>query len=116
MRGSRSLDGRSLAAQELKKTMASLASARGCSTWNELAPALQILARRAAFKSLICGSLEDEALQNKKEIPETLWTQYLMWSNSLRADLVVFGIERIPKDVSRTLDEVKQALRVESDE
>lgn len=110
MRGSRSLDGRSVEAIQLKRTMAALATARGCSSWGELSPQLQIVARRASFKDLICSSLEDEALQNKEIIPESLWSQYLMWSNSLRADLVVFGLERMPKDVSRTLEDVRQAL------
>ncbi len=109
MRGSRALDGRSIEAIQLKRTMLNLASARGYSTWSELPPGLQIIAKRAAFKDLVCSSLEDTALQNRNEIPESLWNQYLMWSNSLRQDLIVFGLDRTPKDVSiPTIAEIQQ--------
>ena len=109
MRGSRILDGRTVQAQQIKKTMASLAVAKGCSNWSELSPALQILSRRISFKDLICSAVEDECLRNGKKIPEGLCEAYLAWSNSLRQDLQTFGLERTPKDISiPTIAEIQQ--------
>jgi len=80
--------------------MLALASARGCSKWDDLSPQLQILARRVAFKDLICSTVETAALENgKKGVPESLWQAYLNWSGSLRGDLLAFGLERVPRDL-----------------
>ncbi len=111
MRGTRVLDGRSVQAQTLKKTMIALSVSHGCSSWDELSPQNQILVRRMAFKDLICSAVEDEALENGKQVAEGLWDAYLSWSNSLRADLLAFGLERVPRDVGHTLEDVRQALQ-----
>ncbi len=112
MRGTRALDGRTAEAQYLKRTMLALASARGCSSWDDLSPQLQILARRLAFKDLICTTVEVAVLEeNSKKVPESLFEQYLLWSNSLRADLLSYGLERVPKDVGRSLEDIRQALQ-----
>lgn len=109
MRGTRALDGRSVEALALKRTMLALASARGCTKWEDLSPQLQIIARRISFKDLICTTLENTALENGKQgVPETLWQAYLNWSGSLRGDLMAFGLERVPKDVPiPTIAEIK---------
>ncbi len=115
MRGQRALDGRTTEAQYLKRIMVALAAARGCSSWDDLSPQLQILARRLAFKDLICSSVEASALENGKGgVPESLWQQYLMWSNSLRQDLMAFGLERVPRDVP-DLEDIRRSLEVEGD-
>lgn len=114
MRGTRALDGRTAEAQYLKRTMLSLAAARGCAKWDDLSPQLQILARRVAFKDLICSTVETAALENgKQDVPESLWQAYLNWSGSLRADLQAFGLERVPRPIEPDLEDIRRALESE---
>ncbi len=110
MRGTRQLDGRTVESRYLAGLMQNLAVARGCSTWNDLPPQLQILARRISFKDLICSAVEEEMLKSD-EVPESLHQRYLSWSNSLRSDLVTFGLERVPKDVPDLALAIQQAQR-----
>ena len=99
MRGTRHLDRRSAASRNLVRLMQKLAMARGCSTWDDLPPQLQILTRRISFKDLICTAVEEEILTSA-EVSESLYDRYLTWSNSLRFDLMAFGLERTPRDVT----------------
>ena len=110
MRGIRHLDGRTAESRYLVGLMQSLATARGCSTWDDLPPQLQILARRISFKDLICSAVEEELLRSE-EVPESLHQRYLSWSNSLRSDLLAFGLERAPKDVTDLALAIQQAQR-----
>jgi len=110
MRGTRHLDGRTAESRYLMTLMSNLATARGCSTWDELPPQLQILARRISFKDLICSAVEEEMLKSD-EVPESLHHRYLSWSNSLRSDLMAYGLERIPKDVPDLALAIQQAQR-----
>ena len=99
MRGTRHLDGRTAESRYLAALMDNLATARGCSIWDDLPPQLQILARRISFKDLICSAVEEEMLKSG-EVSESLHQRYLAWSNSLRGDLMAFGLERKPRDVT----------------
>ncbi len=110
MRGTRRFDGRTAESRHLVGLMQKLATARGCSTWDDLPPQLQILARRISFKDLICTAVEEEMLKSD-EVSESLHDRYLSWSNSLRSDLVTFGLERVPKDVPDLALAIQQAQR-----
>lgn len=99
MRGTRQLDGRTAESRYLVELMQKLAMARGCNTWDDLPPQLQILARRISFKDLICIAVEEELLKSC-EVSESLHQRYLAWSNSLRGDLMAFGLERTPRDIT----------------
>ncbi len=99
MRGTRHLDGRTAESRYLAALMDNLATARGCSIWDDLPPQLQILARRISFKDLICSAVEEEMLKSG-EVSESLYQRYLSWSTSLRGDLMAFGLERTPRDIT----------------
>lgn len=115
MYGRRQLDGRTVEARHLAGMMHALATARGASTWADLPPALQVLARRISFKDLICSALEEYLLQNENAA-ESLNERYIRFANSLRADLMLYGLERVPKPVGQSLDDLRRAIEEDDDD
>ena len=109
MRGNRLLDARTQEARTIAATMAALASARGERSWNDLSPQLQILSRMISFKSLICASAERVLLESDGPVGE-LEDRYLKWANSLRGDLVIFGLEKLPREIGQDLEDIRADL------
>ena len=118
MRGERTLDGRTREAKVLAQSMEALASALGASSWRDLSPQLQMLVRRISFKDLICGVVEAHALgegpMEDGALSESLSRYYLAWSNSLRLDLQLVGLQRQARDVP-TLEQLRSAYTKDED-
>lgn len=110
MRGTRLLDQRTQEAKAIAGTMHALAVARGETGWDALSPQLQILSRMISFKSLICASVERVILESDGKVAAELEERYLRWSNSLRGDLVIFGLEKMPREIGQDLEEVRAGL------
>ena len=109
MKGTRLLDQRTQEARTIAATMAGLAASRGERSWNDLSPQLQILSRMISFKSLICASAERVLLESDGPVGE-LEDRYLKWANSLRGDLVIFGLEKVPREIGQDLEDIRADL------
>lgn len=113
MRGERQLDKRTWQFQYLQDLMHGLATARGEDSWDALSPQLRILSRVIAFKSLILSSIEALILAEDGTVSDDLRDRYLRWSGSVRNDLSLFGLERVPKVIAKDLQEIRESLQAE---
>ncbi len=104
------MDQRTQEARTIAATMAGLAASRGERRWDDLSPQLQILSRMISFKSLICASVERLMIEHDGAVGSELEEKYLKWSNSLRGDLVTFGLERIPRALEQDLEDIRADL------
>ena len=110
MKGTRLLDQRTQEARTIAATMAGLAASRGERSWDDLSPQLQIIARLIAFKNIICASAERVLLEHGGKVGAELEERYLKWSASLRGDLVIFGLEKVPREVGQDLEDIRAGL------
>ncbi len=110
MKGNRLLDARTSEARAIAGTMQALASARGERSWDDLSPQLQILSRMISFKSLICASVERLMIEHDGTVGSELEERYLKWANSLRGDLVIFGLEKVPREIGQDLEAIRADL------
>ncbi len=113
MNGERRIDGRTRLGRELRRRRDDLALCLGSDCWEALSRQKKMLVRRTIFKDLICESIENYAVEHGPvkgggALLESLDKNYLAFANSLRLDLQAFGLERLPRDVTPTLDEIRR--------
>ena len=91
------MDGRTREAKAIHQIQAELVTALG----GDPTPQQTILLQRIAVKSLRCFLSEVEILKcnSDGQKRERLEHDYLSWSNSLRADLSLLGLERRARPV-----------------
>ncbi len=87
------LDGRTREGKIIKQIEAELATAMGAPTPQEI-----LLIQRVAVKALKCHLAERHFLGNNGNTVR-LEKDYLSWTNSLRADLQLLGLQRRAKPV-----------------
>jgi len=90
-----SLDGRTKIARTLREVEATLATALG-----DPSPQEVILIRRASVKALRCSLVEQYLLTEDRNAAQGLRDDYLRWARELRADLLALGLKRRPRDVT----------------
>jgi hypothetical protein len=115
---SRKIDGRSEIGVQLRKLRQAIEADLG--GVENISTAQRALLDRALFKMLICEGVERWALSQPKlikrdgTIPPVLGRVYLGWSEALRRDLQIVGLQRRAKDAG-SLDALLRAA-VDDDE
>ncbi len=110
--GQRKIDGRTRLGLGLKRIRDALISDLGVARWEDLSTQQRMLATRVIHKHLFAESIEVWLLENgplrkNGTARPALGTNYLAITNSLRLDLQALGVERRPRDVTPSFEQIK---------
>ena len=112
LNGQRKIDGRTRLGLGLKRIRDALISDLGVARWEDLSTQQRMLATRVIHKHLFAESIEVWLLENgplrkNGTARPALGTNYLAITNSLRLDLQALGVERRPRDVTPSFEQIK---------